>query len=164
VADNNNSVKLIGHFDVTLDDKNRLILPASFRKIFGDDTLHLTKGEDNNLWLYPSLKWEKLTEEFEELTDPFSSKDRRLLRKLVGSAHEVDIDKSGRILVASNLREYAGLSKDCVVIGQLNYIEIWDKDRFDKYNDSGNEDNRMEEKEASEDMSRRLKNKKGVAV
>jgi len=151
---------LTGEFKVVLDDKGRISLPASLRKDLTDTSLHLTKGEDNCLWLYPSAKWNELVSStIKEVTDPFSGKDRRVLRKFVGPAQEIEIDKAGRIPIAQSLREFAGLSKVCVVLGQIDYIEIWDEGRYSEYFDGNDE----EFEAASEELSSRIKRKRGIS-
>jgi MraZ protein len=153
------SVTLHGQFDITLDDKSRIILPAVFRRKMNTDILFITEGKDNNLWVYPPTKFDKLIEDLEELTDPFSQDDRDLVRDMIGSCHEADIDKSGRVLIAESLRDFAGLTKDCVVVGMINYLEIWDKEKFLISKTKSKENTK-----ATEDMSRRIKHKKGVVV
>jgi len=150
---------LTGEFRIIIDDKGRISLPASLRKDLTETSLYLTKGEDNCLWLYPSVKWEELVgSTIKDVTDPFSRKDRRFLRKIIGPAQEVEIDKAGRIPVAQSLREFAGLSRECVVLGQIDYIEIWDERRYCEYFDGSDK----EFEEASEELSGRIKRKRGI--
>jgi len=156
----NSGMKLLtGEFRVTLDEKGRISLPAGLRKDIDDPTLRITKGEDNCLWLFPSAKWEELVStKIAENTDPFSRKDRSLLRRLIGPSQEIEIDKAGRIPIAQSLREFAGLSKDCMVLGQIDYIEIWDESRYFKYLESSGD----EFEAASEELSGRIKRKRGI--
>jgi len=151
---------LSGEYKVVLDDKGRISLPANLRKGLTDASLFLTKGEDNCLWLYTSEKWQKLVgDTIKEVTNPFSGKDRRVLRKLVGPAQEIEVDKAGRIPIAQSLREFAGLSKGCVVLGQIDYIEIWDEGRYSEYFDGKDE----EFKAASEEISNKINSKRGIS-
>jgi len=150
---------LTGEFNVTLDEKGRVSLPAGLRKALNEMPLRLTKGEDNCLWLYPPEKWEELVnKEIKPITDPFSKVDRRVLRTIIGPAQEVEIDKAGRIPIVQGLREFAGLSRDCVVLGQIDFIEIWDAARYREYFE-GNEE---KFEAASEELSKRIKAKKGL--
>ena len=150
---------LTGEYSVTLDEKGRICLPASFRKEMNEPILHLTKGEDNCLWLFAPAKWEELVSSaIRDNTDLFSKKDRRLIRQFIGPSQEVEVDKAGRIPVAFKLREYAGLSKECVVLGQIDYIEIWDEGRYSKYLDDSIDDLDT----ASEELSGRIKRKRGI--
>ena len=150
---------LTGEYSVTLDEKGRICLPASLRKEMNEPILQLTKGEDDCLWLFTPAKWEELvSSKIKEYTDLFSRKDRRLMRQFIGPSQEVEVDKAGRIPIAVKLREFAGLSKECVVLGQLDYIEIWDEARYSKYLEDGGDDLNT----ASEELSGRIKRKRGI--
>jgi MraZ protein len=150
---------LTGEYSVTLDEKGRISLPAGLRKELNETSLRLTKGEDNCLWLYPPAKWEELVgNTIKDNTDPFSKVDRRVLRKIIGPSQEVEIDKAGRIPIVQGLREFAGLTKDCVVLGQIDYIEIWDGCRYREYF----EGNDKEFEAASEELSKRIKQRRGI--
>ena len=159
------SMSMTGEYFASLDEKSRIILPVGIRKDFDSTYVVLTRGQDKCLWLYRKQKWEeKFAKEIQENTDPFSKADRRVLRKFLGTSHNVEMDKAGRMNVPEPLREYAGLTKDCVILGMLEYIEIWDKERYTKYIDEDNEENAGEFEAASEDLSRRIKQKKGVII
>ena len=114
---------LTGEFNVTLDEKNRMSLPFQLRRDLDGTVLRLTKGlEDNCLWLFPADKWEELVSDIvKENTVIFSRQDRSLMRRLVSPSIEVEIDKVGRIPITPKLREWAGLTKECLVMGQLDY-------------------------------------------
>jgi MraZ protein len=131
---------LTGEFRITLDDKNRLSLPARLRSALANTTLFLTQGMDDCLWLYPSEEWKAMLKTIMDTTNPFSSRSRIIRRRIIGPAQEVEIDKAGRIPVAQSLREFAGLTRDCVVLGQYDYIEIWAEDRFRTYIAANNEE------------------------
>jgi MraZ protein len=124
---------LTGEYRITLDDKCRLSLPARLRNVLADNTLYLTQSMDDCLWLYPSEEWKAMLDTIMDTTNPFSSESRNIRRRIIGPAQEVEVDKAGRIPVAQSLREYAGLSKDCVILGQVDYIEIWAEDRYRAY-------------------------------
>ena len=152
-------LNLTGEFNVTLDEKSRISLPASMRRCLDESPLHLTKGSEACLWLYPDNQWNETQETIMKNTDPFSKKDRELRRRIIGPKQEVEIDKAGRIPIAASLREYAGLSKECIVLGQVEYIEIWDEERYKKFlNDSNDEYN-----SASEELSLTLKRQRGLS-
>jgi len=156
---------LRGEFSVILDDKYRLTLPALLRKELGETSLVVTKGNIKCLWLYTSEKWEEeIGNPIKENTDPFSEQDLRVVRKFVGPSQPVEIDKAGRILLPESLRKYAGISKDCVIVGLLDHIEIWDQDRHEKYNDEDNLANATEIRFASESLSQIIKRKKGLTI
>jgi len=150
---------LTGEYSVTLDEKGRICLPATLRKEMNEPVLRLTKGEDDCLWLFTPAKWEELVSSaIKENTDLFSKKDRRLIRQFIGPSQEVEVDKAGRIPITIKLREFAGLSKECVVLGQIDYIEIWDEERYSRYLENGGDDLDT----ASEELSGRIKRKRGI--
>jgi MraZ protein len=153
-------MSLTGEYYVTLDEKGRVSLPAGLRKELNETPLMLTKGADDCLWLYPPAKWKELVNDaIKDNTDQFSKVDLRVRRKYIGPAQEIEVDKAGRIPIAQSLREFAGLTKDCVVLGQIDYIEIWDGGRYRKYFEGSD----AEFDEASEKLSSRIKQKRGLS-
>ena len=148
---------LTGEYRVTLDDKSRISLPAFLRRCLNETSVYLTEGEENCLRLYPFNNWNEMINDIMKNTETLSAKDRNLRRRIIGSSQEVEIDKAGRIPVAQNYREHARLSKDCVVLGQVDYIEIWDETLYRSYKETSNE----EYAAASEELSNRLKNNRG---
>ena len=143
---------LTGEFNVTLDDMGRISLPRRFRDILEKEKVVLTKGEDNCIWLYTASHWKELEKEIFGTTTQFSKQDLAMRRRF-GPTHELDIDKQGRVLVAQSLRDYAGLVKECVVLGQYNYVEIWAENRYKAYLEASEEQFRA----ASEELSGRIK-------
>lgn len=122
----------IGEYQHSLDNKGRLIIPAKFREDLGDNFI-ITKGLDNCLFVYPKSEWEILEEKLKLL--PLTSKDARaFVRFFFSGATECELDKQGRILIPSNLREHCRLEKDAVIIGVSNRVEIWSKEEWDLYN------------------------------
>jgi len=154
---------LSGEHNVILDDKYRITLPANLRKELDVSSVVVTKGEDKCLWLYTVEKWEnRFGDALKENTDPFSKMDRRVLRKFVGPSQVIDIDKSGRILLPESLREYANIAKDCIILGQLDFIEIWNVNSYREYCDEDDEKNASEFEAASEELSQRIKRQRGI--
>jgi MraZ protein len=123
---------LIGEFFVTLDDKYRISLPAPLRKILNQANLFITKGPDKCLRVYTPDKWLEMKNDIMENTDPYSKTSLSLRRLFIGPSQMVEIDKAGRIHIAESLREFAGLLKTCVVIGQIDYIDIYSDNHFKK--------------------------------
>lgn len=125
-----------GEYQHTIDAKGRVIMPSRFRAGLGDRFI-LTKGLDECLFAYSSDEWSNLEARLKTL--PLSSKDARaFVRFFFSGATECEVDKQGRILVPSNLREYAGLEKDICIIGVSTRVEIWDKARWEKYSGDDN--------------------------
>ncbi len=118
----------MGEYSHSIDEKGRLIIPSKFRFELGE-TFVLTRGLDGCLCVYPQSEWNILEEKLREL--PLTNKNARTItRFLVSGAASCELDKQGRILVPTALREYAGLEKDVVVTGNLERIEIWDKAKW----------------------------------
>lgn len=112
----------------TIDTKGRLIIPSKFREYLGDEFV-VTKGLDGCLFAYDNQEWEAFEQKLRAL--PLNKKDNRLFaRHFLAGASDVEVDKQGRILVPPNLREFAGLVKDVVLVGMGNRIEIWDQERW----------------------------------
>ena len=149
--------QLTGEYNATLDEKGRISLPALLRRGLNETTVYLTKGGEEYLALYPSHKWNETISTIMKNTNQFSAKDRNFRRRFIGPSQEVEIDKAGRIPISQRLREFAGLSKDCVFVGQVDYIEIWAEDRYRAYIDASDE----EYAAASEELSNTLKSKRG---
>jgi MraZ protein len=124
---------LAGEYKSMLDDKGRLSLPSRLRGALSGTIQMLTKGLDGCLWLYPLEEWNLLKQKVMDSSSVFNSDSRNLRRHLIGPAQEVEIDKAGRIAIPQTLREHADLSRDCIVLGQDDYVEIWNADRYWTY-------------------------------
>ena len=122
---------LIGEYTHTLDDKNRLTLPKKFKEELGKK-LVLTRGLDNCIYLYSQKEWEVLYQKLKDL--PFTDQDSRaFMRFMFSGAAEVEVDKSGRILIPESLRKFAGLKNKVVLAGVSDKVEIWDEKRWRSY-------------------------------
>lgn len=119
---------LIGEYEHSLDAKGRLIMPAKLRDDIGEVFI-LTKGLDGCLFAFSKSEWEKFEQKLSAL--PVSDKNARAFtRFFFAVAIECEIDKQGRFLISSNLREFASLTKDVVIIGLNSRIEIWSKEKW----------------------------------
>lgn len=128
----------IGEYQHIIDPKGRVIMPAKFRENLGEKFV-VTKGLDHCLFVYPNEEWAIFEEKLRSL--PLTSKDARaFIRFFFAGASECELDKQGRILIQSNLRDYAKLEKDLVIIGVSTRVEIWSKAMWDNYNDAANLD------------------------
>jgi transcriptional regulator MraZ len=116
---------LLGTHDHTIDDKSRLTLPAKFRHSFEAGVV-VTRGLDPCLVAYPRDEWARSQSRIAEL-DTLSGEARQLQRVVYGNAVEGDLDKQGRFVIPTKLREYAGLDRDVVVAGVNDHLEIWDR-------------------------------------
>ena len=117
---------LLGAYDHTIDDKNRLTLPAKFREAFKDGVV-VTRGLDGCLYAYRRPDWDRLVESRLATLDPLSPEGRRLQRHFFSGAAEADLDKQGRVMVPRELIEHARLGRDVVVAGVNDRLEIWDR-------------------------------------
>lgn len=124
---------LTGEYCNTLDEKGRILFPAKLKAEIPGNSLVVTQALDHCLWLFTQEEWEKLSERVMESASPFNSKNRLVLRRLIAPAQKVEFDKSGRLSIPQSLRDYASLTKDCVLLGIDKYIELWDADSYKKY-------------------------------
>ena len=123
---------LIGEFEHSLDAKGRLIMPAKLRETIGDKFV-VTKGLDGCLFAFSIEEWSNFEEKLKSL--PLSNRNsREFTRFFLSGATECEIDKQGRFLIPTNLRETANLQKEVVIIGVGTRIEIWDKEKWNSYN------------------------------
>ena len=136
----------MGEDNHTIDAKGRLIIPSKFRESLGEGFV-ITKGLDGCLFAYDNQEWNAFEEKLRAL--PLSRKDnRQFARFFLAGAAEVEVDKQGRILIPSNLREFAGLLKDVVLVGVASRVEIWSKEKWDSLQE--------EDDEAVEDIAERM--------
>jgi MraZ protein len=117
---------LLGEFEHTIDDKNRLTLPARFRQAFADGVV-LTRGMDGCLYVYPRSDWEASVEGRLAELDPLSRETRLMQRYFFSGAAEDELDKQGRVMVPTALIEHAKLGREVVVAGVRDHLEIWDR-------------------------------------
>jgi len=136
---------LYGQNDVTLDEKGRISLPVSLRKILGDAELIIKASDYDNeksLWLFPKTEYIAFLEDYKKeykKKKRITSKDHREFNRRYHSFKDVEIDKAGRIAIYQEYRDYANLTKDCIVLGVGDYIEIWDKETYRKHYSESNE-------------------------
>lgn len=120
---------LIGAYPHNMDPKGRVFIPARFREDLGEQ-FFVTRGPDACLFAYSRAEWEVLEAKVRAMP---MSKARKLQIYLFASAAYVEADKQGRILLPQNLREHAGLSRDVMIIGASNRVEIWDRHRWEDF-------------------------------
>ncbi len=128
----------LGTHTPRLDDKGRLFLPAKFRERLAGG-LVMTRGQERCLYVFPMDEFTRLTQKFQEA--PTSSKAARdYLRVFLSGASDEIPDKQGRVTVPAALRAYAGLTKDCTVIGAGSRVEVWDSGAWASYLESTEQD------------------------
>lgn len=126
----------IGEYEHSIDAKGRLIMPVKLRDDIGE-TFVVTKGLDGCLFAYSQTEWKNFEEKLKAL--PLTSKNARdFVRFFLSGAIECEIDKQGRFLISSNLRQYASLDKEVIVIGVGTRIELWNKEKWQLYSSDEN--------------------------
>ncbi|MCK5735844.1 MAG: division/cell wall cluster transcriptional repressor MraZ [Spirochaetaceae bacterium] len=122
-----------GQFNVTIDDKGRMSLPAKIRGKIQNNNLILTKGAEKCLWLYLPEEWEKVSGQLINGASVFSLNTQDVLRRFIAPAEEVTIDKAGRVKLSSSLMKSMGLNRDCYLLGMGERLEIWDEAVYDRF-------------------------------
>lgn len=122
---------LLGEFHHNIDDKGRLVVPTKFREELGSEFI-ITRGIEKCLYVYSLEEWEKLVSKLNTL--PFTKKvTRTFTRFFYSGATACVFDKSGRMSITSPLVSYAGLDKECIIIGVNDHLEIWDSKAFNEF-------------------------------
>lgn len=143
---------ITGEFRCTLDEKGRLLIPARIRSEIPGTIVVLTRGVERCLWVFPPEEWKIFSENLVGSTSLFQEKARLIQRRMIAPAQDAEIDRSGRIVVPPTLRDYAGLAKECIVLGLKNYFEIWAETSWNAYL----EENEGRFKEATEELGGRI--------
>jgi MraZ protein len=121
----------LGTHNPRLDDKGRLFLPAKFRDRLADG-LVVTRGQERCLYVFPMDEFVRLAGQMQQA--PTTSRAARdYMRVFLSGASDEVPDKQGRVTIPAALREYAGLSRDCTVIGTGARVEVWDTDAWNAY-------------------------------
>ena len=120
----------MGEYHHSIDAKGRLIIPSKLRDDLGENFI-VTRGLDGCLFLYPQEQWNAIINKYQELPD---TKDKRqFLRIFLSGATTCEYDKQGRINIPKPLTSYASLEKDCIIIGSLEKLEIWSKEKWEEF-------------------------------
>ena len=122
-------LELIGTYEYAVDAKGRLTIPPKFREELGE-TFTVTQGLDACIFVYPQSTWKELEAKINALP---MAKSKGLQRFFLSSAQELTLDSHGRVLLPQELRQFAGLGKEAVVIGVSGRAEIWSKDKWIAY-------------------------------
>jgi len=124
---------LTGTYPRTLDDKKRLTFPKRVRDLLDSpETLYVTPGPDQSLWLFTQEGLEQLAAKLDQA--PAADAEVRVFRRLYFAQTEaVDVDGSGRVLIPDRLIQFAGLGHEVVLIGVRDHLELWDAQRWQQY-------------------------------
>ena len=128
---------LRGEYHHTIDEKGRLTIPSKIRYELGEEFI-VTRGLDNCLAVYSKDEWNNIVNKYKEL--PNTKDARNFMRFLLSGATMSGFDKQGRINISIPLTIYAGLKKECIIIGVNDHLEIWDMERWNNFINE-NEDN-----------------------
>ncbi len=128
----------MSEYNHTIDTKGRLIIPSKFRDQLGEEFV-VTKGMDGCLFVYANEDWSAFEQKLTSL--PLINKEaRKFARFFLAGAAQVEVDKQGRILLPANLRDFAGLEKDVVLVGVGSRIEIWSRENWENMDADSNMD------------------------
>ncbi|HKH62080.1 MAG TPA: division/cell wall cluster transcriptional repressor MraZ [Flavitalea sp.] len=131
-------IVFLGEYEVTFDAKGRFLLPVGIKKQLPEeagDKFVIARGFEKCLTLYPKKNWEPIMAELIKVND-YKAENREFLRYFTMGAAETELDSAGRLLVPPNLKGYAGLEKEVVLVSVINKIEIWDKSKYQQFFDS----------------------------
>jgi MraZ protein len=123
-----------GTFDYTLDAKNRLTVPAKFRAALAEGVV-MAKGTEPCVALWVPESYDEFTESILATYHPFSEEREKLERFYASNSFDADLDSAGRVGFPPFLLQHAGLTKEVVVAGARNRLEVWDRDRWNQKND-----------------------------
>ena len=141
----------LGTYTPKLDDKGRLTLPAKFRDALAGG-LMVTKSQDHSLAVYPRAEFETMITEKYEKAQRGNPEARAYLRNLAAATDEQHPDAQGRITLSVDHRRYAHLVKECVVIGNIKFLEIWDAQAWQDYQNTHEENFSAASDEALHDL------------
>ena len=144
------SIKLrfTGEYSNTLDQKNRVNVPAKFRKALdpiNNRTFVITRGFDKCLVLYPVLEWNKVEEQLSSLSS-ITERNRDFVRSVSRYASYLQYDSQGRITIPDSLKEFSNINKEIILIGMIKKIELWSPDEI-------NEDTPKKDKQSFDDLA-----------
>jgi MraZ protein len=123
-----------GHYEHSLDSKDRLTVPSGFRAALADGVV-LVAGLDPSVWVFPPAGYEQFIERFLADINPLSKRGQMLRRHFYGNSYDAQLDSAGRIRLPKHLIDHASLKGDCVVRGNLEYFEVMDAGRWAEYGD-----------------------------
>lgn len=121
----------LGEFTHKMDNKNRIMMPSEFRDILSEE-FYITKGPENSLVIYTKEEFEKQSQRLDNLVIE-NKKNRAIKRLFFSSTIKTSLDKQGRVLLNKNLRDYANIASEAMIIGNNTTIEIWDVATWEAY-------------------------------
>jgi MraZ protein len=131
-------IVFLGEYEVTLDAKGRFLLPVGVKKQLPEDAgdqFVIARGFEKCLTLYPKKNWDPILAELSKVSE-YKAENREFLRYFTMGATLSELDSAGRMLIPPNLKAFAGLDKDIVLVSVINKIEIWDKGKYQQFFES----------------------------
>jgi MraZ protein len=125
-----------GHFDQTLDAKNRLNVPAKLRPAFSDGLVLMQSHDAACIAIFTPEGFESFSNKFLPKLNPMSAEYQKLTRYLAGSSFDMELDSGGRVTLKSVLLAHAGIEKEVVLIGAHDRLELWARERWEKQADT----------------------------
>ena len=122
---------LIGEYHHNLDEKNRLMMPAKTLANLGSEVI-VSRGFEKCLMVYPIEKWNRVVEKFSELSIT-KSDTRKFMRILLSGATSCKFDSHSRICIPAVLKDYAGIEKECTILGLDDHLEIWSEEAYNQF-------------------------------
>ena len=122
-----------GEYEVTLDSKRRIMLPAGYKKQLPEEESNgfmLTKGNGNFLVLYTASQWKKVEEKLDSLND-YNEEALELKFSMMNGASPIEMDGAGRIVLSNRMKAHAGLVKNIIMLGMSDYMVIWDAEAYE---------------------------------
>jgi MraZ protein len=124
-----------GHANTNLDEKGRIIIPSKFRKHISPEAngvMNVTLGRDNCIWMFPSHEWIKVLGTLSTI-NPYTEHEVMMRRQMLFHSEELMVDSQHRILIPAEILSKVGIKKDVLLIGQLERIELWNPNNYEKY-------------------------------
>ncbi|HEY3249650.1 MAG TPA: division/cell wall cluster transcriptional repressor MraZ [Ignavibacteria bacterium] len=124
-----------GSTNTNLDEKGRIIIPSKFRKHIlpeANSVLNVTLGRDNCIWLFPANEWNKVLLTIRS-TNPYTDEEVEMRRRMLFHTDDLLIDSQHRILIPQKLLAITGIKKEILMLGQIERIELWNPDVYEKY-------------------------------
>jgi MraZ protein len=125
-----------GHYDQTLDAKNRLNVPAKLRPAFSDGLVLMKSHDAPCVAIFTPEGFDSFSDKFLPRLNPMSPKYQKLTRYLAGSSFDMELDSGGRVTLNSVLLAHAGVEKDVVLIGAHDRLELWSRERWEQQEDA----------------------------
>lgn len=123
----------IGQFNYSLDSKGRVVIPLEFRKLMGTNVV-VSKGFEHNITIYTISGFDEFVSKTVASLDPLREDDRKIKRFILGSSFNKEIDTQGRVTLDKALIDYAHITKEVMVVGNDNCIEVWDVNEWENVN------------------------------